>query len=269
MEVNFDATPRDEHGLVERDYSSEPVGTVCGGFGGNYLPRSEWPERIAMHRSRRSRPIDFHKFHSVPILNQESTKYCWAYSVVAGVMNRLAFQGINSPVPELSATAIGAVGMNYRNQGGFCSQAVDMIQKQGGVPNASAWPNGFRIDRSYENTAEVLESRKRNRLVDFVDLGVDLDAAISSMIDDDPIPVTFSLPWWRHAVLGLEVLDTEQGPAESLKRYGIRFVNSYGPGWGKNGYGEFYGSKMEAWEYIAVQQVKARTEANFKHEVLV
>lgn len=260
MEMNFEVTPSDDYGLVERDYSAEPVGTVCGSFAGNYIRREEWPERIAMHRKRRSRPIDFHEFHAVPILDQEITKYCWAYSVVAGVMNRLAFQGINDPVPELSATAIGSVGMNYKNQGGYCSQAVDMIQKQGGVPNASAWPNGFRIDRSYENRPEVLESRKRNRLVDFVDLGVDLDAAISSMIDDDPIPVTFSLPWWRHAVLGLEVLDTEQGSANSLARYGIKFVNSYSKDWNGTGFGEFYGKKMEAWEYIGITHVAARKE---------
>ncbi|MFZ9077485.1 MAG: C1 family peptidase [Alphaproteobacteria bacterium] len=251
--------PSDEHGLIERDYFEEPVGTVCGAFDGNYIPRSEWPDLIKKHKDRRSRPIDFHRFANVPILDQGKTKYCWAFSVVAGVMNRLAFQGINRPVPHLSATAVAAVGLNFRNQGGHCSQAVKLIQEQGGIPSVHAWPQQS-LDKSLKNSEKVLESRMKNQLTDFVDCGRDLDAAISLMLGETPLPCTFSLPWWRHAVLGLEVLDRGEKYGEKLDRFGVRFVNSYSNTWQSNGYGTFYGDKMLAWEYVGISHIKPRKE---------
>lgn len=251
--------PSDQYGLLERDYGAEPVGTVCAAFEpGMYIPRQEWPGLIQEHIQQWTRPIDSHTYNQVPILNQGRLKYCWAYSVVAGVMNRLAFQGID-PVPHLSATAVAAVGMDYLNRGGHCSQAVKMIQDQGGVPNVEAWPNQ-KLTRTLESSPAVAESRQKNQLTEFIDCGQDLDAAISLMLAETPAPVTFSVPWWRHAILGLEVLDKGTGDAKSLDRYGIRFVNSYGPGWKGSGYGTFWGKKMEAWEYIAIQAARPREE---------
>jgi hypothetical protein len=252
--------PSDDFGLIERDYASEPIGTVCGQWDGGYIPRDEWPERIAEINRLKLSPILFHKFYGVPVLNQDITKYCWCYSVVAGVMNRLAFMGINDPVPHLSATAVAAVGTNFRNIGGYCTRAVQYIQDQGGVPNVQVWPNGYHLDQLYKNRPEVADSRRKNQLTEFIDFGQDLDAAISAMLGEEPIPVTFSLPWWRHAVCGLEVLDTGKGDPKSLDRYGIRFVNSYGPEWENGGFGEFYGKRMESWELVGISHVKARKE---------
>jgi hypothetical protein len=254
-----DFEPSDDYGLIERDYLAEPVGAVCGAFDGDYVPRKEWPERIAELQEHQMRPIDFHRFHKVPILNQGRTKYCWMYSLVAGVMNRLAFQGINDPVPHLSATAVAAVGMQYKNQGGYCAHGVKMIQDQGGIPTVDVWPTQ-KIDRNYADDPAVKQSRKEHQLTRFVDAGQDLDAAISMMIGETPIPVTFSLPWWRHAVLGLEVIDTRQGDSESLDRYGVRFVNSYGEVWQQDGYGEFYGDRMKSWEHVGISHIKPTME---------
>lgn len=259
MKVDFDWEPQDDDALEARDYNDEPLGVVCGAFGNNYVDRSEWPERIEELKRNKRRPIDFHRFNNVPILHQGKTKYCWMYALVAGVMNRLAYQGINNPVPHLSATAVAAVGVNFANKGGYCAKGVKMIQDQGGIPTIDTWPSG-RIDRSYENRPDVKQSRAEHQLTGFIDGGNDLEAAISMMLGDDPIPVTFSLPWWRHAVLGLEVIDSKNAPADSLDRYGIRFVNSYGEVWNNDGFGEFYGSRMESWEHIGITHIKPTEE---------
>ena len=253
--------PSKSHGLEQRDYSNEPVGTVFAGSNKAFgiIPRQEWPELIKRQKARANSPLAAHQYHQVPVLDQGSLKYCWAYSVVAGVMNRLAFQGID-PVPHLSATAVAAVGLDFVNRGGHCSKAVAMIQNQGGIPAVDAWPNRS-MDRTLKNDLRVAESRQKNQLCSFTDCGKNLDLAISLMLAETPSPVTFSVPWWKHAILGLEVLDRGGAASTSLDRYGIAFVNSYGPRWNENGYGEFWGNKLHAWEYVGIHQAIPRAEA--------
>ncbi len=260
MEETKDLIPSDSHGLLERDYRKQPVGSVFegGSMHGDPIPRERWPDLISKHKIRRTSPYEHHRYHKIPVLDQGSLKYCWAYSVVAGVMNRLAFQGID-PVPHLSATAVAAVGMNFQNRGGHCSQAVAMIQEQGGIPTINSWPNRS-MDRTLRSDENVAKERDLNQLCTFTDCGNDLDMAISLMLCDEPSPVTFSVPWWRHAILGLEVVDRGNAPADSLDRYGITFVNSYGPKWKSTGFGCFYGNKMQAWEYVAIHAAGARKE---------
>lgn len=251
--------PSDDYGLLKRNYAEEPVGAVCGSYTGELASRDRWPERIARANERRAFPIHFHKFYNVPILDQTKFRYCWMFSVVAGMMNRYAFQGINEPVPYLSATAAAATGTGYNNRGGYISDAVRMIQEQGGVPTVDVWPQEQMRARQAEQS-DIEKSRKDNQLTEFIDFGRDLDAAISAMTAETPIPCAFALPWWKHAVLGLEVIDTKQGRPESLDRYGIRFVNSYGPTWMETGFGEFYGDKMQSWEIIGISHVLPRDE---------
>ena len=106
--------PSDSHGLEQRDYRNEPVGSVFAGglMTGRPIPRERWPDLIRSQKSRGNSPLVAHQYHQVPVLDQGTLKYCWAYAVVAGVMNRLAFQGID-PVPHLSATAVAAVGLDF------------------------------------------------------------------------------------------------------------------------------------------------------------
>ena len=262
--MNNQMEPSAAYGLLKRDYRDEPVGTLVESVPGNQdevkIPRSQWPERIAKIDAQKTSPYHHHLAANVPILNQTSQKYCWAYSVVAGVMNRVAFQGID-PVPRLSAAAVAAVGTGYRNVGGHCSKAAAMIQDQGGVPTDQVWPNtATKSHRHLADSKELKDSRKQNQLVQFYDLGNDIDLAISLLIGPTPLPVTFSLPWWRHAILGLEVLDCEKGNPESLDRYGIRFVNSYGKNWRGVGFGEIWGDKMYSWEHVAIDVIKPRSE---------
>ena len=144
--------PSDSHGLEQRDYRNEPVGSVFAGglMTGRPIPRERWPDLNRSQKSRGNSPLVAHQYHQVPVLDQGTLKYCWAYAVVAGVMNRLAFQGID-PVPHLSATAVAAVGLDFQNRGGHCSKAVRMMQDQGGIPSIETWPN-----RSLDRTLRAI-----------------------------------------------------------------------------------------------------------------
>ena len=117
------------------------------------------------------------------------------------------------------------------------------------------------MDRTLANDPNVRTSAKQHDLIQFCDLdGNDLDLALSALIDPDGAnPVTFSLPWWRHAICGLKIKYRGDN-AKSLGSYGLTFVNSYGSEWGINGYNTIWGDQLRGNEYIVVKQVKARAE---------
>lgn len=248
-----------DHGLRERDYAAEPVGSSIPAYGGAVFPRKHWPELIGIQESRRASPLDVHKYNETPILDQGRLKYCWAFSTVAAVMNRYAFAGINSPVPHLSATAPAAQGKGFRNRGGHCSESCRYID-QFGIPTIEAWPEQD-MDRDLVRSDAAIQSASRHHIIDFEDIGDDLDAAISAMIDPaGASPCTFSLPWWRHAICGLKIRYRGPNPAK-IESYGLQFVNSYGDDWGNSGYGTIWGNQIVGQEYIIVKQVKPRTES--------
>lgn len=248
-----------DHGLISRNYDIEPVGSVLPAHFGPLFPRADWPELIKLQEQRKASPLDVHKWSETTVLDQGRLKYCWAFSVTAAVMNRYAFSGINSPVPHLSATAAAAQGKRFRNAGGYASEGCQYIQKYG-LPSVEFWPEQS-LDRTLAKDPNVKKSAKKHDLVTFGDLdGNDLDLAISALIDpDESSPVTFSLPWWRHAVCGLKIRYRGGSPTK-LESYGLTFVNSYGLEWGQNGYNTIWGDQLRGNEYIVVKQVKAATE---------
>ena len=243
-----------DHGLIARDYKTDPVGVDAPAFSGDVIPRKHWPELIEKQRENFNSPYAVHVENSVPILNQTKFRYCWMFAIVAGVMNRAAFQGLNDPVDELSATAVASQGKRFRNVGGHCSEAVRYCQKYG-IPTAEVWPNtnsSWRLARQ----VDVKKSAKKQNIVQFADLGQNLDAAISCLLSETPVPVSFSLPWWKHAVLGLQVDYVPDGDPTKIDSYELVFVNSYGPAYERGGFGKLHGSKMVGQEYIAIENVK-------------
>lgn len=246
------------HGLIPRDYETDPVGCSADPFFGEVIDRRLWPSLIAKQKNLCSSPLEVHRRNAVPILNQLRFKYCWCFAIVAGVMNRYAFQGINDPVDELSATAVAAQGKNFRNVGGHCSEAVSYC-KQYGIPTADVWPND-QSNRRLARKRKTKESAAKRNIVKFTDLGADWDAAISCLIRETPVPVSFSLPWWRHAVLGLQVDYKEGQPASDPNSYELIFVNSYGSNYGDGGYGKLTGHQSIGQEFIAIENVTAGNE---------
>ena len=146
-----------ESGWIPRDYDEDPVGSCAAAYSGERISMEDWPDLIDYQSRNVCSAWHVHKYNRVPVLNQGRFKYCWAYAVVAGVMNRYAFQGLNNPVDELSATAVAAQGKNYRNVGGHCSQAITYAEKYG-IPEARYWPNNSK-DKSYARDDEGNEYR--------------------------------------------------------------------------------------------------------------
>lgn len=235
-------------GLLLRDYSKDPVGSKIDECSVDHIPKSEWRDRIAAHKENKTRPLDFHR--DVPVLNQSSLRFCWCFAPVAGVMNRLAFQGID-PVPELSAACVASAFKSGRNVGGYVSQGVEACLS--GIPSVDFWPNDQLKDRSFD--AESSDA-KFNSLATFSELGSDaFPGVMSVLLGDSPRPVAVALPWWKHAVL---VLSAEYSTRK--KSYGLGFVNSYGSGWQGDGYGVLWGKKAIAHENIVIESATPRPE---------
>lgn len=237
-----------ERGLELRDYKKDPLGSQIPICELPEVPHGEWRERIEYHKENKLRPLDFHK--QVTILDQASLRFCWCFAPVAGVMNRLAYQGID-PVPELSAAAIASQYKKGRNVGGTVAQGVEACL--GGIPSAEYWPND-KLKESGFDKAETDASF--NSLATFTELGGNqLDRVISVLLGDDPRPVAIALPWWRHAVLALAVDYSVVG-----RQYGLIYANSYGPHWKDGGYATLWGKKAIGHENIVIETALPRGE---------
>jgi hypothetical protein len=73
-------------GLVERDYSKQPLGGAEGEYSAvdiPLIPKSEWSARIKEKVERKSRLSDIRRVavdgKPMPSLNQGRDPYCWVY----------------------------------------------------------------------------------------------------------------------------------------------------------------------------------------------
>tara|TARA_R110002051_G_scaffold24381_1_gene60604 strand:+ start:24947 stop:25678 length:732 start_codon:yes stop_codon:yes gene_type:complete len=239
-------------GYLKRDFVTNPIGEQVSAAVVETISRKDWPELIRHHEKNKSSCLDVHYFHDVPILNQAHLKYCWLFCVAAGVANRLAHQGID-PVPTLSATATAARVKKYRNVGGYVLEGAVGVEKYG-LPSVDVWPQG-KLYRKYENDPELVTSGEKNKLVAFSELpSRDFEALASVLLNEkNPRPVAIALPWWKHAVLALQV-------CKGRNTFGVVYANSYGEQWGDRGFGILWGKKALAHEQIVINDVTARSE---------
>ena len=234
-----------DHGYIERDFNADPIGAELPMCEAVVHRRSDWRDLMKLQEERKTSPLDFHLMNEVPRLNQSKLKYCWAFCIVAGCMNRLAFAGINNPLPTLSATSLAAPIKNFRNTGGYVLQAAKGALN--GIAETDVWPE-LSLRRSHSSDPDVRKSRQNNKLNSFSELpSRDLDALVSVLIDEDNArPVAIALPWWRHAVLALRArLEND--------RIRIDYANSYGNEWGSNGFGVLSEDKAVAHEQIVIE----------------
>ena len=235
-------------GLEIRDYETAPLGKNVPVCAVEEIPKSEWKSLIKKHQTEQTRPLDIHLQNQVPLLNQSTLKYCWVYAPVAGVMNRLAYQGID-PVPELSAAAVGSIFKKGRNVGGYVEEGVRACLE--GIPSAEFWPNGKIRNAGFDfNSSDA----PLNVLASFSELKpYSVAEAMSVLLGENPRPIAFALPWWRHAVLVLAACFRGN-------EFGFHYANSYGPTWKGNGFGTILGEKAKAHEMIVCENILARKE---------
>lgn len=218
-------------GLEPRDYSIDPVGLngLAAPFDDNFLiPRSEWPARIEEMEKTESRLSDFMRRGQVPSLDQNGTNYCWCHGFVTGILALRAANG--QPFVDLSPASAAAQIKNFRNSGGWGTQALKFIQEHG-VAEAKLWPHNA-INRKYL-TAEMKANARLYLVPDWYDFpdvsgAKRFDFKMSCLLRRIPVPSGYN--WWSHETCGLDPVMVGNN------KFGCRERNSWGSSYGDDGF---------------------------------
>lgn len=203
-------------GFIPRDYDAQPFGSVEGAHSFPaelMIPREEWKERIEEMERTRTRLSDLLKQHRI-WLNQARTNYCWAYGVVHAVMAIRVVMG--QPAKRLSPASVAAPIKGYRNVGGWGSQALSYIIKNG-VADESVWPQNA-IDPRY--FAASRENAAQNKVTEWWELRPRSFAEkMSCLLRRWPVASGYN--WMGHEMMSCDPLILPNGGI------GVLDLNSY------------------------------------------
>lgn len=218
------------------DLSKRPFGDY--GYGAIAVPMpqslmldpSEFQARIKEAEEKKSRISDQIRRVGAPCKNQASTKFCWTNAPVRCV-EILRIQQ-NEPPVSLSPASVACQINGFKNQGGWGKDALQFIVDNGIVP-ADKWPVNA-IDRKYNTEANHVLAMSY-RAIEWNELAIrNMNQLVSCLLHGLPVAVGFN--WWGHEVTAVDAVWLDGQPA-------IRIENSWGPGWGDNGFGILQGSK--------------------------
>jgi len=228
----------------------EMPGVVASGAPVQAIPYERWPELIRQQNEDESSLYHVWQRSRIGVLNQGQSKYCWAFSSVAGMMLQREMEG--RPFRRLSPSSVAAPIVGYANRGYYIESALKGMRTQGVasddfVPmlttNSRDFKGGWREDAA-SNKISMARSISRDHQTQgsMLLLGY---------------PLVASLDWWSHAILFLAVLDRYPSrPATDYTRYGVLFVNSWGTTWGQGGLGVLEYSQQIADRAYVLEQTK-------------
>lgn len=173
---------------------------------------------------------------------------CWIFAPTYAVeLLRMVSYGLD--YVSLSPASAGARIKNFRNVGGWGTEAVEFIGENGLTPTR-LWPD-TAIDRRYY-TQEAIDEAKKYRITEWWDLKPRSFAQLMTCLLLR-IPVCIGLNWWGHEVLAVS------GISLGNNRFAVRIRNSWG-NWGENGYGILSEAKATPDDAIAPRVVMSTVE---------
>lgn len=190
------------------------------------IPRSEWPDRIREMERSKSRLSDIINDAGIPCLNQASTNFCHAFSPALAVMALRASTG-QKYVP-LSPGSIAGPVTGYRNRGANIQDDLRQIVR-GGIATTAFVPERQISRDGWKPGAE--ENALLHRVTEWWDMprSMMFDRLMTLLLLR--IPVCTAHYWWSHAVTAIDPWMDSAG-----RKFGHRDRNSWGSGYGENGY---------------------------------
>ena len=233
-----DTDPRNYgRGRYPRNYYTHPFGAPCQPLSLPLVPRSEWIDRIEQMEKDKSRLSDLILDEGIPEKDQNGTNFCWMFGPVQCVEVTRVLHGM--PYESLSPASLACKITNFRNIGGWGTEAMAEIIAQGLVPS-SKWPD-IAIDRRYDTPENDL-LRDRYKVLEWWDLPPrSLDALATCCFHRIPTAVGFD--HWSHEVMACDVV-YYQG------KFGIRIRNQW-KNWGDRNFGLLLESKAVPDDAIA------------------
>jgi hypothetical protein len=202
---------------------------------GPLVPRSEWTRRI--EQGQGSFLSDLKRQHNIEALDQDGLNYCWAYGSVRAAQYWRLLKGLRWL--DLSPESVAGPCVNWRNRGGYASQAFEQMERAGVCETSymdepwsrdpRKWKEGWQ-ENAAQNALPNWYAIERDHVPDF-------DEVITCLLSR--LPVAAGLPWWGHLVCFLEAVIVPAGSAPANTpdgaAVGVLFENSYGVDWPRKG----------------------------------
>lgn len=233
-------------GHMPRDFEKVPYGSMpfAAPFDLREIKPGDYQGIIEEKVRTKSQLSDIWRDNNVEVLNQNGTNYCWFNGPVSAMYAIRAAN--NQPFVKLSPASGAAPIKGFRNVGGWGTEALEWIVRNG-VCRAELWPPNA-IDRRYY-TDEAKADAKSRLITEWYDLRPrNVSQLITCLLLNIPVAVGYN--WWGHEVCALDAVWVDGAIA-------IRIVNSWGASWSDRGMGILQGSKLIPDDQVAPRVVNA------------
>jgi hypothetical protein len=190
------------------------------------IPRDEWQKLIAEKDTNQSWLRNINDLMGVRCKDQNGLGYCHAYGTVSAGETATAVAG--EPYEERAPESIGGVVTNWRNDGAYPEDDLEVLCKRGACRQIyldkansikhNKWHSGWEEDALSWTAIEVFDLNPSNIF----------NELMTCILLNIPTSVWYN--WWGHHVQGPLQAKYEDGKYWLLNR------NSWGRDYGDNGY---------------------------------